>query len=72
MSGYVLVCDQTPVNGVCSPEFERWVSVDSLFFESTKSIFPTFEEFNSSLPWIISILFMAWGFRLLVRQLLNR
>lgn len=72
MSEFVLVCDIQPADGQeCPPEFARWVPYVSGQVH-LESFVPTQQEFYSAMPWIISMLFLAWGFRLIVKQILNR
>jgi hypothetical protein len=62
MQQYFQVCPVSPENGVC-PEPLVWV-------ESAKAGL-TLDQFHSILPEIIGVLLMVWGFRTLVKFILN-
>lgn len=67
---YVQICRAEPMQNDCPPEFAEWVLVSSI--QSDSFAMPTLEEFQIALPWIITMLCIAWSFRLLVRFILNR
>lgn len=57
-----LTCQTDLVDNQCPNPV--WVDMSYLL--------PSLEEFTAALPHLIAILAVAWGFKILIRQLFNR
>lgn len=58
----ILTCQTELVDNQCSNPI--WVDMSYLL--------PSTEEFTAASPHLIAILALAWGFKILLRQLFNR
>lgn len=60
---YVQACPTEPLNGVCP---------DPLIWVQTTSALPlTYGEFVQIVPALVAVLFVAWGFKKLVKFVFN-